>query len=125
MIKELLIMAVDKFNPDSVINQSGCYKKGDIVCIRPEGSEWGAKESLPMFLVVKADLTEQEIEEFVKLEKETILNTDGETEIKTRRKYKFDFEKNMGVDKLKIVKESGWRVEGIEKSLIRNKNDVL
>lgn len=121
MIKELLIMAVDKHHPDLVTDKAGSYKKGDVVCIKNEGHEWGRMESLPLFLVVKADLTEKEVEEFVKSEKSPVLNTNGETIIKTRRKYKFDFEQALGMEKLKAIEESGWRVEGIDKKQIQLK----
>lgn len=121
MIKEMLIKTVDAHHPDLNVDTAGCYKKGDIVCIMPEGHEWGRLECLPRFLVVKADLTDKEADELVSPVKSYLLNTDGGMIIKARRKYKFDFEKNMGVEKLKAVRESGWRVEGIEKNWIELK----
>lgn len=124
MIKELLLMAVDKHHPDPVIDKAGSYKKGDVVCIKNEGHEWGRLEALTHFLVVKADLTERETEEFVKPETSPVLDTDGSPIVKTRRKYKFDFERVLGAEKLKAIIASGWRVEGIDKRQIQLKPDT-
>lgn len=50
---ELLIKAVDASHPDPDKDEAGCYKKGDIVHVVDDGHEWGAKEGLPTFVVVK------------------------------------------------------------------------
>jgi len=59
---ELLVKAVSFANPDPTKDTKGCYKKGDIVLIMPDGHTWGAAEGLPMFVIVKCPgLSEQTI----------------------------------------------------------------
>lgn len=41
---ELLIKAVDATHPDPVKDLRGCYKKGDVVVIKPDGWSWGKEE---------------------------------------------------------------------------------
>lgn len=50
---ELLIKAVDATHPDPIKNERGCYKRGDIVDVRPDGWHWGTEEGLPKFVIVK------------------------------------------------------------------------
>jgi hypothetical protein len=50
---ELLIKAVDAVHVDVEKDRAGCYKKGYIVDIRPDGFLWGNKEQLPKFVIVK------------------------------------------------------------------------
>jgi len=50
---EFLIKAVSATHPDPEKNARGCYKRGDIVDIRPDGWPWGAEERLPLFVLVK------------------------------------------------------------------------
>ena len=51
---ELLVLAKAGYtNPDPEKDRRGCYKKGDIVHVSDDGHEWGAKETLPSFVVVK------------------------------------------------------------------------
>lgn len=55
---ELLIKAVDATHADADKDRRGCYKRGDIVLIKPDGHEWGRKELLApadggKFVVVK------------------------------------------------------------------------
>lgn len=50
---ELLIKAVDATHADPEKDVRGCYKRGDIVLAMPDGHEWGAKEGLPTFVIVK------------------------------------------------------------------------
>jgi hypothetical protein len=50
---ELLIKAIDATHSDPVKDKAGCYKRGDIVVIMPDGHEWGKEERLPKFMVVK------------------------------------------------------------------------
>ena len=50
---ELLIKAINASHPDPVKDRRGCYKRGDIVVVMPDGHEWGAKEGLPNFFKVK------------------------------------------------------------------------
>ena len=41
---ELLIKSSDTTNPDPVEDLRGCYKKGDVVVIKPDGWKWGKEE---------------------------------------------------------------------------------
>lgn len=50
---EFLIKAISATNPDPVKNERGCYKRGDIVDVRPDGWKWGNEERLPKFVLVK------------------------------------------------------------------------
>lgn len=50
---EVLIKAISASHSDPVKDLRGCYKRGDIVVIMPDGHSWGAMEGLPNFVVVK------------------------------------------------------------------------
>ena len=51
---EVLVKWVDRVHPtDTVKDRRGCYKKGDPAAVMPDGHEWGRKERLPIFVVVK------------------------------------------------------------------------
>lgn len=50
---ELLVKAVSATHPDPIKDAQGCYKRGDIVDVRPDGFEWGKSEGLPNFVVIK------------------------------------------------------------------------
>lgn len=50
---EFLIKAVDATHADPVKDARGCYKRGDIVVVMPDGWTWGSAETLPKFVVVK------------------------------------------------------------------------
>lgn len=41
---ELLIKSSDTTNPDPVKDLRGCYKKGDVVVVKPDGWSWGKEE---------------------------------------------------------------------------------
>lgn len=50
---EFLIKAVSVTHSDPDKDTRGCYKRGDIVDIRPNGFAWGKEEGLPKFVVVQ------------------------------------------------------------------------
>lgn len=50
---ELLIKARDASHDDPETDRRGCYKRGDVVVVMPDGHEWGVKEGLPNFVVLK------------------------------------------------------------------------
>lgn len=50
---EFLIKAVDATHADPEKHARGCYKRGDIVCVMPDGHQWGRLEGLPNFVVLK------------------------------------------------------------------------
>lgn len=50
---EFLIKAISATHPDPLKDARGCYKRGDIVDVRPDGFKWGKEERLPKFVIVK------------------------------------------------------------------------
>ena len=50
---ELLVKARNAQHDDPEKDRRGCYKIGYIVCVMPDGHEWGAKEALPNFVKIK------------------------------------------------------------------------
>lgn len=50
---EFLIKAIDATHSDPEKDARGCYKRGDIVVVMPDGHEWGKCECLPKFVIVK------------------------------------------------------------------------
>lgn len=50
---EFLIKAVSVINIDTIKDQRGCYKRGDVVVVMPDNHIWGIEERLPKFVIVK------------------------------------------------------------------------
>lgn len=55
---EILVKAVDATHRDPIKDTRGCYKRGDVVIVKPDGWEWGTEEVLPpaqggKFFIVK------------------------------------------------------------------------
>lgn len=50
---EILIRAIDNFHPDPEKDRAGSWKRGYPVVVRPDGHEWGIKECLPGFVLLK------------------------------------------------------------------------
>jgi hypothetical protein len=50
---EFLVKAADAAHADPVKDARGCYKRGDMVVVMPDGHPWGREEGLPKFVVVK------------------------------------------------------------------------
>ena len=58
---ELLIRLADTTNPDPAKDARGCWKRGDVVEVRPDGFRHGRFDGPPFFAVVKvAGLTVEE-----------------------------------------------------------------
>lgn len=74
-MSEFLFKRRNNSNPDPVIDR-GCYKRGDLVAIQPNGWPWGKEEhpstsSDPNFFLVKVpdiNLSETRITEFLALD---------------------------------------------------------
>lgn len=63
---ELLIKAVDAKNPTPGIDLAGCYKRGDVVIVKPDGWKWGKCEGLPRFIVLKVpSMTIESAEQYI------------------------------------------------------------
>lgn len=69
---ELLIKAVDATHTDPTKDARGCYKRGDIVGVAPDGWQWGALElkapaSGGKFVVLKiTDVTRAQVANWVR-----------------------------------------------------------
>lgn len=50
---EVLIALQSTSHPDPAIDRRGCWKAGMPVAVAPDGHEWGAREGLPRFFVVR------------------------------------------------------------------------
>ena len=61
---ELLIKAQDAIHPDPIKDLRGCYKKGDVGVIMPDGWRWGKEElNKDKFYILKVpDKTPEELE---------------------------------------------------------------
>lgn len=68
---EMLVKAVSTSSlADLAKDQRGCYKRGMPVVVRPDGHQWGTKERLPNFVVVKFPLIPvQRLEKFIESER--------------------------------------------------------
>jgi hypothetical protein len=53
---ELLLKAVDATHSNPTKDAAGCYKRGHIVVVMPDGHEWGLQERLPKFALLKFPL---------------------------------------------------------------------
>lgn len=63
---ELLIKLTNATHSDPVKDLRGCYKRGDVVCVMPDGHQWGAKESPPDFMVLQVpDMTTEEAQAYL------------------------------------------------------------
>lgn len=83
---ELLIKAISSTNPDPVKDQRGCYKRGDIVDVRPDGFEWGKEEGLPTFVKVKIPgLAVSTLKQFMESEKGDGVVIPLETTVRRRK----------------------------------------
>jgi hypothetical protein len=50
---ELIVKAIDTTHPDPEKDRRGCYKRGYICGVYPDGTKWGAQERLPKFVILK------------------------------------------------------------------------
>lgn len=50
---ELLIMARSATHPDPAKDRAGCWKRGMVVTVQPDGHRWGKRETAPAFCVLK------------------------------------------------------------------------
>lgn len=78
---EILVKAVDAVHPDPAKDARGCYKRGDPVCVMPDGHPWGRAETLPTFWVVRVPgATVDQLRQYV----EALTAADGETVVRRR-----------------------------------------
>lgn len=68
---EVLIKAVNATNPDATKSARWCYKRGDFVCVMPDGWSWGTQEVIPpaeggLFVIIKVpDVTVDQARRFL------------------------------------------------------------
>lgn len=68
---EILIKAVDATHSDPEKDAVGCYKRGDMVVVAPDGHVWGKEEGLPKFVVVKVPgLSVEKARDFIEEQRE-------------------------------------------------------
>lgn len=83
---EFLVKAVDVTHKDPVKDR-GCYKRGDVVVVFPDGHEWGKEERLPKFMVVKIPgLPVKDAKKYIESEWDNAIPKNPV--LLTRRKYK-------------------------------------
>ena len=84
---EFLIKARSASHPDPDKDTRGSYKRGDIVVVMPDGHEWGTKETLPDFVVVKVPgLDHEKARQFIEPETEIDGDT-GQPVVSRRRRW--------------------------------------
>lgn len=87
---EFLVFLRTNTHPDPVKNQRGCYKRGDIVVVKPDGWPWGSQETLPDFIRVKIPGLEVDTAEKYIRHEDDLLSLDalGNPKRLTRRRYR-------------------------------------
>jgi len=88
---EFLIKASDNTHSDPIKDARGCYKKGDIVDVRPDGFRWGREEGPPKFYIVKMpDLKVEDARKYMQPLFSQELNKEGWFDKLRRRQYQID-----------------------------------
>lgn len=84
---EFLIKAIDAHHPADLIKDAGgCYKRGDVVVVMPDGHGWGKEERLPKFVVIKIPgLGVKEAKKYTEIEPD-LSDPEGHR-VKRRRRY--------------------------------------
>lgn len=101
---ELLIKAVSNAHNDLMKSARACYKKGDIIVAACDNHVWGRSEGLPKFYVVKVpDISVAEVNIYCDPHYKGL----SDTELKHKRKYKFD------VTKLSLKNQNDIETKGI------------
>jgi hypothetical protein len=78
---ELLIKAIDATMPDSALEAQQSFKRGHPIVVMPDGWQWGAAETLPLFVVLKLPgIDVSAVTQYVA----PYLDTDGQTQIGPR-----------------------------------------
>jgi hypothetical protein len=71
-VAEILVKAVDATHSNPTKDTRGCYKRGDVIGVAPDGWAWGALETLPpaqggKFVVIKiTDVTRAQVVNWIK-----------------------------------------------------------
>ena len=88
-MSELLVNLIDSTHRNPAKNVRGCYKRGDVVVVMPDGWKWGKEERPPKFGVIRVpDLTLEYAQKYVQPRTRVIDAPDGpEEKIVTCRLY--------------------------------------
>lgn len=92
---EFLIYAKSNTHSDKEKEAAGCYQRGDIVVVMPDGHPWGAQETLPTFFVLKIPgLDYLKARQFTESHRQDtgLLDRDGQKIIKTLRRRAFSLD---------------------------------
>ncbi|HHL39622.1 MAG TPA: hypothetical protein ENJ37_03880 [Deltaproteobacteria bacterium] len=118
---EFLIKAVDASHPDPAKDRTGCYKRGDVVAVAPDGHRWGRDEALPKFLVVRVPGLPVERARRYTEPLYDPLDASPESRVMRRRRYRFDFMRRLGAGMMDAVGKSEWLVPEISEAFIEDK----
>lgn len=82
---ELLIKATDATHPDPQTDRSGCYKRGDVVAVMPDGHSWGPEElnREKFYLIRLPGVSPEALEKYLEPERDPVLRE----EVLTRRRW--------------------------------------
>lgn len=100
---ELLVKAIDAKHDDPVEDARGCYKRGDIVDVRPDGFRWGNEEALPKFIIIKCPgIAVNSVQQYMSSVTQKTITQDKtgnfieQEELVKRRQYSIDLDKHNG-----------------------------
>ncbi len=103
---EFLVKAISATHSDPEKDKQGCYKRGDVVVIMPDGHEWGKEECLPKFVVVKVPGLDYELAKSRYEQPDYDLSALPEQKILMKRRYR------VKIDSLKTSVKQQLNVEG-------------
>lgn len=124
---ELLVKMISVTHPDSEKDKRGCYKRGDVVEVRRAGANYGKEECLPKFIVVRlTDISYEDALELTKPETQDVFDPINPQqflrhETLTRRRYKFDIDKNMTAKDIEDVEKADWLVKEYSQVTVEDK----
>jgi hypothetical protein len=83
---QILMIAVNRTNPDADADRKHCYKIGMPIVVVPDNHQWGAKECPPTFYLIKVPgISLDKVRKFIAPEYETFPDENGDPIIYRRR----------------------------------------
>ena len=103
-MSEFLIKAIDATNDDPGKAARGCYKRGDVVAVMPDGHEWAPGELSKKGYIIKVPgLDHVEARKYIEPEIEWL---DAITPIRARKsKYKIDIDSLTVITKKQLIRD--------------------
>jgi hypothetical protein len=84
---EILLKATDYTHPDATKDRRGSYKRGMPVVVVEDGHEWGSREGLPKFAVLKfPGVSVDRVQKYIELQ------FDAQGEVYRRRRWRVRWE---------------------------------